>query len=82
MSRIARVLTSRVSSSGWFALLPPADASCVSISPIAAAYGRAARMSSSARRILAPATIFMARVICWVFLSDLTRSRSWRSVGI
>ncbi len=46
---------------------PPVAASLCSISPIAAAYGRAARMASSARRMRAPATIFIARVICCVF---------------
>src|SRR5579864_6633504 len=45
------------------------------------AYGRAARMASSARRMRAPATIFIARVICCVLRSERTRSRSWRRVA-
>src|SRR5579872_6474224 len=51
------------------------------MSPMAAAYGRAARIASSARRMRAPATIFIARVICCVLRSERTRSRSWRRVA-
>jgi len=40
-----------------------------------AAYGRAAVAASCARRSLAAATIFIARVIFWVFLTDVMRLR-------
>src|SRR5512142_87439 len=40
-----------------------------------AAYGRAAITRSCERRSFAAATIFIARVICWMFLTDRSRRR-------
>src|SRR5712671_7289974 len=46
------------------------------------AYGRAASADSCARRNLAAATNFMARVICWLFFTERMRRRKSRSVAI
>src|SRR6202158_1007731 len=46
------------------------------------AYGRAAIAASCARRSRAAATNFIARVICWVFLTERMRRRKSRSVAI
>src|SRR5437762_4704251 len=79
MMTIWRRGPSRCSSSGCAELSPPsaADTRLPSSSAILFAYGRAARMRSWARRSLAAATSFMARVI---FCVDWTeRIRRWMS---
>src|SRR5690625_1546031 len=46
------------------------------------AYGRALKMRSCERRNLAAATIFMARVRCCVFLTELIRLRMSRRLAM
>src|SRR2546427_2904800 len=53
-----------------------------SSSPILAAYGRAARIRSWARRSFAAATSFIARVIFWVDSTDRIRRRMSRRVAM
>ena len=58
---------------GRFGTLPAASAAWRVIRRIADAYGRSASMRCSARRRRAAATISIARVIFWMFLTDAMR---------
>jgi len=71
----------RTASSGCAsASAPPATEASTSRSFLA--YGRAAEMAWFARENFAVATIFMARVICWVFATPSMRLRISRRVGM
>src|SRR5437667_4852677 len=84
MMTIWRRGPSRCSRSGCGAPSPEsaADTRLPSSSAILLAYGRAARMRSCARRSLAAATSFMARVIFCVDWTERIRRWMSRRVGI
>src|SRR5205807_9798517 len=60
--------------------LPAASAACLVIRRIAVAYGRSASILCSARRRRAAATISIARVIFWMFLTAPMRFLTSRCV--
>src|SRR5712692_4535589 len=72
---------SRTASSGWIDG-STRDATLLSTRCICTAYGRAFMMRSCARRSFDAATIFMAFVICWVFLTERIRRRRSMSDGM
>ncbi len=63
---------------GRFGTLPAASAAIRVIRRIASAYGRSASIRCSARRSRAAATICMALVIFWMFLTESIRLRTSR----
>src|SRR6185312_1415484 len=67
-TRSSRSCSERIGSAGT---LPAASAACRVIRRIAPAYGRSAAIRCSARRRRAAATVSSARVIFWMFLTEL-----------
>src|SRR4026208_1129997 len=77
---------SREASSGWGAgggvAAPARDATLASARCICCAYGRALMIRCCARRSFDAATIFIALVICWVFLTARIRRRKSINEGM